>query len=96
MSKTWLHALPVVTVLLAAQEPQIQSVSPLYGPVIGGTAVTIRGQLLGNSSQVPAVSIGNVTQNVTEKSVVVTVTVEVILCSGAAFCVFFFLSSFCL
>ncbi|XP_076461007.1 uncharacterized protein LOC143293708 [Babylonia areolata] len=55
--------------------PQILSVEPRYGPLIGGTLLTIRGQLLGNSSQPPSVFLHNEPQIVKSHNLT-TVVVE--------------------
>ena len=52
---------------LHVQAPNIDSVSPRFGPLEGGTSVTIRGQLLGNATKVPSVYLGIYSQNVTEQ-----------------------------
>ncbi|KAK7109536.1 hypothetical protein V1264_013564 [Littorina saxatilis] len=44
--------------------PHVESVSPLIGPVRGGTVVTIKGQLLGNDSQELFVLLDNLTQQI--------------------------------
>ncbi|KAL8622355.1 hypothetical protein ACOMHN_041683 [Nucella lapillus] len=55
--------------------PQITFVDPRFGPMIGGTLVTISGQLLGNSSQPPSVFLGSFRQNVKAHNLT-TVVVE--------------------
>ncbi|XP_012936274.1 uncharacterized protein LOC101856621 [Aplysia californica] len=44
--------------------PQVLDVKPLYGPLKGGTLVTVRGILLGNETHNPSLFIGNVQQAV--------------------------------
>ena len=51
------------------QNPVITSINPAFGPEIGGTRVTIKGQLLGNDSNSINIMLGDDFQQVIERFV---------------------------
>ena len=57
----------VTSASLCVQVPKIDSVKPHYGPLAGGTLVTISGQLLGNASKVPSVFLGSYSQQIIQQ-----------------------------